>query len=464
MRRLKEMKKCRMENLPIFSIDLGDRARKDYKDVNLLWEKIQEKGLLHPVAVMEKNEEMMGKERALGIDPKPFLLLAGGRRYLAHALGEAKTIPANIFEEELSILEIKELELMENIDREDLSYAEDSALKAEIHALQIELHGEAAGPSGGASIRKTAELLNVSVGALSEDIELDKAIKDDPTLGQMATKTEAKRAVKRMKADRVREEVMKRHQAKIEEGGGEPAKNALIDSFVVGDFFEKVKQIPDHTFHVVEVDPPYAIDLKKVKQNDTDRTALNRYNEVDAGEYVDFMTKVFDEAYRVLQEDGWVICWLAIHPWYQTILGLMTNAGFNTYGLPNIWYKTSFTGQTRNPEVRFGSVYEPYFFGRKGKAILFKQGQPNVHPFSPVPSLKKVHPTERPVEMISDVLVRFTPPAGRVLVPFAGSGNTLLAAANMGMKPLGFDLTQECKNAFVERVEARKIGDFSSYV
>ncbi|MBT7186628.1 hypothetical protein HN911_04775 [Candidatus Bathyarchaeota archaeon] len=457
------MKKCRMENLPVFSIDMGDRARKDYKNVEELWAGIQERGLLHPVAVYERPEEDLEKERAVGIDPKPFLLLAGGRRYMAHAIGGAETIPANIYEEPLNPLEIKELELMENIDREDLSYAEDSDLKAQIHALQVEMYGEAAGPSGGASIRKTAELLNVSVGALSEDIELDKAIKKDPKLGQLGNKTEAKRAVKRMKADRVREEVAKRHQAMVAEGGGEPAKNALIDSFVVGDFFEKVKQIPDHTFHVVEVDPPYGIDLKKVKQNDTDRTALERYNEVPKEEYEDFMARVFTEAYRVIQEDGWIVCWLAIHPWYQTILDLMTKAGFNTYGLPNIWYKTSFTGQTRNPEVRFGSVYEPYFFGRKGKAILFKQGQPNVHPFNPVPSLKKVHPTERPIEMISDVLVRFTPPAGRVLVPFAGSGNTLLAAANMGMKPLGFDLTLECKNAFVEKVQSTKIGDFTSY-
>ena len=65
--------------------------------------------------------------------------------------------------------------------------------------------------------------------------------------------------------------------------------------------------------------------------------------------------------------------------------------------------------------------------------------------------------------MIQELLCTFAKPRSNVLVPFAGSGNTLLAAANLGMKALGFDLGEEYKNAYVIKVEANLPPDYHSY-
>jgi len=55
--------------------------------------------------------------------------------------------------------------------------------------------------------------------------------------------------------------------------------------------------------------------------------------------------------------------------------------------------------------------------------------------------------------MIRDILTTFTGPNSRVLVPFAGSGNTGIAAAKELMIPIMFDLEQSYKDGYIIKVE-----------
>jgi len=440
------------QHIRLQDIDLGDRARQDYKDVDSLWHSISQRGLIHPIALMPTPE-----------GEKPYLLLCGGRRFVAHVFGGALTIPARLYEGGLSDLERKEIELIENLEREDLSYDEEAALVKEIDELEAAIHGRSRGPEAGHSMSDTARLLKRAPSTVQQDIELANAIEQHPELGKKKNKAEAKRALRQLKKDAVREMAVARHQAEMSEGGGDRMRDALINCYFVGDFFDGVRKIPPRSMHLAEVDPPYAIDLQKTKQVDTDRTQIERYNEIPASDYPDFLRSTFESCYNVLQDDAWLICWFAIHPWYETVLRLLRETGFDVYGLPALWYKSSGAGQTRNPELRLGSDYEPFFYARKGNAVIMQQGKPNVFTYTRVPPDRKIHPTERPVEMMNDIIGTFCPPGGNVLVPFAGSGNSLLAANNLGMKPIGFDLTEECHHAYAERVLSGTLGGFRSY-
>ena len=79
------------------------------------------------------------------------------------------------------------------------------------------------------------------------------------------------------------------------------------------------------------------------------------------------------------------------------------------------------------------------------------------------PSNKKIHPTERPVEMVQEVIQTFGWEGCRVMIPFLGSGNTLLAASNLGMSAFGYDLSEEYKNAYIVRVNEARPGSYKSY-
>lgn len=53
------------------------------------------------------------------------------------------------------------------------------------------------------------------------------------------------------------------------------------------------------------------------------------------------------------------------------------------------------------------------------------------------------HPTVKPVDLLQYLIRLVTPPGGRVLDPFAGSGTTCLAAMRLNMESVGVDLSEE---------------------
>ena len=52
----------------------------------------------------------------------------------------------------------------------------------------------------------------------------------------------------------------------------------------------------------------------------------------------------------------------------------------------------------------------------------------------------KIHPTQKPVKLLEQLIELFTDPGEVVIDPVAGSGTTLVAALNMGRKAYGFEI------------------------
>ena len=87
-----------------------------------LSQSIQEHGLLQPIVVLEKEEG--------------YLLIAGERRLRAHKLAKIETIKAIIADVEIDEIRLRELALIENIQRENLNALELATSYAEL----IEVH------------------------------------------------------------------------------------------------------------------------------------------------------------------------------------------------------------------------------------------------------------------------------------------------------------------------------------
>ena len=131
--------------------------------------------------------------------------------------------------------------------------------------------------------------------------------------------------------------------------------------------------------------------------------------------------------------------------------------------VPGVWTKGNATGQTNNPTRILGSSCEFFVYARKGDAILRDPGRSNRFDFKPIFADDKVHMAERPIEMMEELIALFTPPGGRIMVPFLGSGNTLLAAFNKGFSGFGYELNEDYQNSFIDRVRKGTIGKFTSY-
>jgi len=120
-----EAQGVRVENLSVKSISANPfQPRKHFDESALkeLSQSIKEHGLLQPIVVIEKENG--------------FLLIAGERRLRAHKLAKITTIKAIIANVEIDEARLRELALIENIQRENLNAIE----LANSYAELIEVH------------------------------------------------------------------------------------------------------------------------------------------------------------------------------------------------------------------------------------------------------------------------------------------------------------------------------------
>jgi site-specific DNA-methyltransferase (adenine-specific) len=374
-------------------------------------------------------------------------------------------IPVRTYPAELTELEMRSIELMENLARKDLDWVEGAKLKAEIHRLQVAIKGAKISTSPdapGQRLQDTADLLGVSVAKLHSDIALVDAMEVFPELADAKGITEANKKLTQLKTGLIKEELAKRLDAQLATTPVDRIRANLCQRYILGNCLEVMANIPDNSMDFCEVDPPYGIDIKRLKENHDDNYQKASYNEIPADEYLPFMKQVLTHCHRILVDNAWIALWFGPDPWHEPMYQLLNEAGFKTSRITAMWYKGS-VGQTLQPETNLANCYESFYYARKGNPSILRQGRSNVWHYKAVPPDKKIHPTERPIEMIQDVLQTFCWEGSRIFVPFSGSGNTLLAAANLGMTGIGTDLTKEYKDAYTVRVHESVPMKYTSY-
>jgi ParB/RepB/Spo0J family partition protein len=432
-------------SLDINSIVPKDRYRRDFGNLEELKLSIKTRGLISPIAVQTLRDGS-------------FLLLAGERRLRACKELEYTTIEAKVWTDELSELDIRCIELAENLDRKEFTWQEKVRLEAHIHSLQVGEKGEKIGNFGsGHSMSDTARFLGVSKGEVSQNIKLAQAFNVVPELSQAKTREDALKMLRTLQETAIHEELLRRSTVRASEctDSSEDKLTKMCDAFIVGDSRVLLQQVEAESKDFIEIDPPYAVGLDDHKQGDASEMA--EYTEVSDQAYYQFMGVILDEATRILKPGRWLVLWHGHH--HSQILASMLSArGFTVAPIPAIWVKP--TGQTNHPEYTMASCYELFHYASKDNAILHKQGRPNAFHVSPVPPQKKIHPTEKPIELLEAILQTFTMPGMNCLVPFLGSGATLMAAANRGVEATGFDLSQKFKRGYEVRILSQQYGKY----
>ncbi len=426
---------CKLSNILV-----EERFRKDFGNLDELMESIKENGLITPIAVRDLGN---GK----------YLLLAGERRYRAcKALG-MEEIPVRVYEGEMSDLLMRQIELEENIQRKDMTWLEECALKREIHHMRQLMHGKktsTAPDAPGWSLRDTAKLLNESHSNVSLDISLAETVEQFPEIDwtSFKNKNEARRQLKRLTKTVIR-------QSAAEEFKKRYKKSRLAveaeNSYILGDCLEMLKKLPDGFADFIEIDPPYGIDLMDNRDWKQGKPVLNSYKEIPQESYLDFMKELLAECSRISKPTTWLILWYAPDPWHCSLLELLENAGFIVHKKPCVWVKRN--GQTNMPKRYLASAYEPFFYACKSfEAELNKRGCLNVFYQDPVPAQFKKHPTEKPAELMREILEIFSTESSQVVVPFAGSGRTLIEAWKSCRRAIGYDLSEDYRNGYIQTI------------
>lgn len=193
-----------------------------------------------------------------------------------------------------------------------------------------------------------------------------------------------------------------------------------MSKIVLGDCLDVMKTFADNQFDIVITDPPYGkmwtrgsngIGLLK-KQNEDNKTPWDKRTPVK--EY-------FDEIMRVSK--------------HQIIFG----GNYFTDKLPvsNCWLVWDKRGNfPRGKQVPFADCELMWTsFNKTVKKYTFlSQG------FVKETKDERVHPTQKPSELMKMIIADFVEQGWTILDPFAGSGSTIKAAKDLGFEATGIEI------------------------
>ncbi len=436
---MKELSRKYFDAIPLTAIDPGTRYREDYGNLEALSESFDITGIIHPLTLREHPDPD---------SPFSFELATGGRRFFALIMNGVKVAPAYVYDN-LDDEGLRILEKIENAQRKDIDWKEAVKLDAEIHRLQMERHGAGgarkAPEDGEWNQEKTAEFLNKSTAAVSDSLKLAKALEDHPEIEQCTKASQARNFLKSLerseKAKKIAASNFLKEQSSTRARVLEPCYN-------VGDALEGLRSTLPDVADLIEIDPPYGIAYDE-RKGSLANTA--EYKEIAASEYIDFMREIINESYRIAKPSSWCLLWIDIGK-LERMTELLRDAGFKPCPMPLIWNKI-IGGALANPNLRLSHGYEACIYAYKGKPKIRKTGTPDVFSVVTLRDQYRIHPTERPLELMETLFKTFVDPGSVIVSPFLGSGVSIYAAHKVSMGCFGWDLDESNKAKFLVKCE-----------
>lgn len=405
------------------------RYRKDSVKVKKLLDSILKIKQLHPIVVTED-----------------LTLVAGGRRLAACLLGGINV--RCTYKTNLSPLQMREIELEENLQREDLSPADEADAIADLHILKQTIYGESiSGREGGWKLADTAEAIGKSKGNVIDNIQISAALKDFPELRILKTKKAIKKAVKGCQQVVDHATAVGEWETLIKREGSKVMlllKTAQLD----------MQELEDNSIDILMTDPPYGIEIDLLASSVGGMTggfSTSGFKFDDSTEKALVLYKILAaESFRFTTEKAHAYIFVAPEFFYL-LRELMVKAGWQASIRPIIWIKRE-TGQCNMPERWPANCYEMILYCRRVDSKLVEQGRPDWIQENPVLESQRIHPTEKPVPLLQALLRRCSLPGQRLYDPTCGSGSSLEAGLRQKLIVRGCDDDITAYNAANKRI------------
>lgn len=200
------------------------------------------------------------------------------------------------------------------------------------------------------------------------------------------------------------------------------------------DCLEGIKDVPDQSVDLIVTDPPYFLSMGHAGFSNSSMVDSNRtFGDLTIAK--PFFSRLFQEYRRVLKPNGafyFFTDWRG-YAFYFPII----NAELPVRNLI-VWDKLS------GPGSYYTFAHELIIFGTAASKLLHKGGT-NVWRMKAFSSGaaktngEKVHPTQKPVELIAKMIEDSSEPGDTVLDTFMGSGTTAVACLRTGRNYIGFE-------------------------
>ena len=410
------------------------RTSMDDAETDQLAESVRLIGLINPVVINEDNT-----------------LIAGERRIRAYQKLGRTTIEAT-FKKDLTPFQRKMMEYEENIRRVDLPYADKILAEEDLHNAYVEEYGKTKTLSGRDTrnvwkVEDTAALLGISLGSMSERLQLARAIRKNPELGEFKSESQAKSALRRKQeliGRKLIAAITMQEAPPPETQSTWPNRIYLSDdsriSLVEGDSRDYLKHIEFayETYDCLLTDPPWQVEYD---DNFMDTTGQDIFQLIG-----DVLTLV-----KPKLSDG-SLCWMFCatkHLIKGTIHKLVLDCGYAIYDQVLIWYKPR-VAHTSHPYDSLKNDYEPCLFFSKGKGRALQEPMYAVQ--EALIKGRRVHPAQKPDEVLETIIKNSTVENELILDPFAGSGRVGIVAQRLKRRAVLIEKEQDWFDTIVADV------------
>jgi len=422
------------------------RQRKEFKAEKLieLANSISSIGLIHPIVVRQEGDRIVLVAGERRIKALQYVWNFGGKVKCGEDTYNEGEVPC-LFQGDLDPLDAFEMELEENIKREDLTWQEKSKATSqlyELRRLQAEKRGDPLPTIAdiAAEVRPDAESANTAYNMTREEILVSKHL-DDPDVQKAKTANEAFKILKR------KEEVRK--SAELGESVGKTFTSA-VHQLLRGNCLSVMGGLLDGSVDVFLTDPPYGIDADKFGDSGGKTPGAHFYE--DDFETWSYLMKGFsNQSFRLAKDQAHAYVFCDIDN-FVFLKSYMSASGWKCFRTPIIWVNPT-AMRAPWPEMGPQRKYQLCLYAVKGGRQVTR-----IYPdIITAPSDENLnHPAQKPVAVYEDLLRRSIRPGDTVCDPFCGSGTIFPAAHALKCRAIGIEQDAAAYGISVARLDSLK--------
>ena len=200
---------------------------------------------------------------------------------------------------------------------------------------------------------------------------------------------------------------------------------------------------------IVFTDPPWNVSYGKHK-NPKYKAKEILNDSMTTNDFKDFLYKTFSNMAAVSVKGCMVYVVMSSQEWGNTMLALKDNNYH--WSSTIIWFKDTLVISRKD----YHTQYEPLWYGWLGNSSrickLDDRKQSDVWEI-PRPKRSELHPTTKPIELVSRALKNSSKEKNIVLDLFLGSGSTMVAAHQLKRKCYGMELDPKYCQVIIDRMQ-----------
>ncbi len=366
-------------------------------------------------------------------------ILCGHQRWNIAKELELKEIPCKIINiDESNELKVKEYVILDNVLRRHLTTEQKYLLIAELSKIyEIGRGGD----------RKTEDFKKDKLSSMNEDV-LTKTAKatgvNEKTVQRAREYSRLVKETPELKKEKVSVAMAKSRKQKKMEKIFDGVKELSAEDMGIyeGDCLEQLNKVKDNSVACLILDPPYGIDF-----NSNFKLAKHDKIESDNKEAFSLLDKSLKKVQSKMLKNSHVYIFTSwkVFEFIKPIIEKYFEVK-NTL----IWNKNNWS--MGDLQGNYAEKYEMIIFATQGNRILTSDKRPvNVLNFDRTTNTN--HPTEKPIDLLKELIKNSTVEGELVLDYFAGSGSTLLASKELKRKYIGIELKKEYINIIKSRLK-----------